>query len=149
SPVYAYNVNMWLNEFARSFPGSAVCELTKVHLNAYIRARKELSAKSRNDRRAVLKMFLEWCVCQDYLESSHRLFEATDLKREKVDLADTDYYRPAELQALLEAADDEIRPLIALTGLAGLRVEELMRSEWADVWRVPGHIEIRAVKSKT
>jgi integrase len=39
--------------------------------------------------------------------------------------------------------------VIAVGGLAGLRSKELMRLDWADVWRVPGHIEITAGKSKT
>ena len=30
-----------------------------------------------------------------------------------------------------------------------LRVEEIMRLTWEDVWRVPGHIEVSAKKSKT
>ena len=39
--------------------------------------------------------------------------------------------------------------MIAIGGLAGLRTAELLRLDWADVWRVPGHIEITAGKSKT
>jgi integrase len=34
--------------------------------------------------------------------------------------------------------------VIALGGLAGLRREEIMRLEWADVWRVKGKVEISA-----
>ena len=50
---------------------------------------------------------------------------------------------------MLEAADDALRPLIAIGGLAGLRTAELLRLDWADVWRVRGHIEVTAGKSKT
>ena len=39
--------------------------------------------------------------------------------------------------------------MIAVGGLAGLRTAELLRLDWADVWRVQGHIEITAGKSKT
>ncbi len=42
-----------------------------------------------------------------------------------------------------------MRPIIAIGGLAGLRTAELLRLDWADVWRVPGHIEITAGKAKT
>ena len=42
-----------------------------------------------------------------------------------------------------------LRPLVAIGALAGLRTAELLRLDWADVWRVPGHVEIVAVKSKT
>jgi hypothetical protein len=34
--------------------------------------------------------------------------------------------------------------VIALGGLAGLRREETLRLDWADVWRVPGQVEISA-----
>ena len=42
-----------------------------------------------------------------------------------------------------------MRTIIAIGGLAGLRTQELLRLDWADVWRVPGHIEVTARKSKT
>ena len=42
-----------------------------------------------------------------------------------------------------------MRAIVALSGLAGLRTQELLRLDWADVWRVRGHIEITAGKSKT
>jgi len=39
--------------------------------------------------------------------------------------------------------------VLAIAGLAGLRGEEIMRLDWADVWRYKGNIEIVAEKSKT
>jgi integrase len=144
SPVYAYNVAMWLNEFAGTFPGYAVCDLTKEHLNAYLGNFTELSAKSRNDRRAVVRMFLRWCVAKDYLSQHHRLFDAVKMKTEVVDQQEIDFYRPGELRSMLDAADDELRPVIFLGGLAGLRREEILRLDFADVWRVKGKIEISA-----
>jgi integrase len=36
-----------------------------------------------------------------------------------------------------------------LAGLAGLREKEIMRLKWEDVFRVPDHIEVSALKSKT
>jgi integrase len=144
SPVYAYNVAMWLNEFAKTFPGHAVCDITKDHLNAYIGGFKELSAKSRNDRRAVVKMFMRWCVAKDYLAQAHRLFEAVDLKPEDADVSDIGFYHPNELAVMLGAAEPCLLPVLALGGLAGLRREEILRLEWADVWRVDGKVEISA-----
>ena len=142
SPVYAYNVAMWLNEFAGTFLNACVCELTKENLNLYLGNFAELSAKSRNDRRAVVKMFLRWCVAKDYIQQHHRLFEAVKMKTEGVEQQDIDFYRPKELRDMLNAADAELVPVIALGGLAGLRREEIMRLDWADVWRVQGKVEI-------
>ncbi len=149
SASYATHVNSWLREFAATFPGTAVCDLSKEHLNVYIKAHSEVSAKNRNDRRAAVKMFLTWAARNDYLPAGHRLFEADGMAREIVEAAETDFYRPAELRKLLDNANAGMRPALAIGGLAGLRGEEIMRLDWADVWRVRGHIEVTAGKSKT
>ena len=115
-PDVSLNVAMWLNEFANTFPGHAVCDLTKQHLDTYIGKFKELSAKSRNDRRATIKMFLRWCVAKDYLSQTHRLFEAVDFKAESADATDIDFYRSKELRNMLDSADAESAPVIALAG---------------------------------
>ncbi|MGO9202446.1 MAG: tyrosine-type recombinase/integrase [Limisphaerales bacterium] len=144
SPDYEYHVAFWLNEFAGAFPGHAVCDLTKEHLNGYIGSFKGLSVKTRNDRRAAVKMFLRWSAAKDYLPQSHRLFEAVDFKPEDKDPKVIDYYRPRELRAMLEAAAPDVLPVITLSGLAGIRIEECLRLDWADVWRVQDKVEISA-----
>jgi integrase len=146
---YASCVAMWLREFSRAFPGTAVSELGKEHLDGYIKMHTSVSAKSRNNRRSTVKMFLNWAVRKDYLPVNHRLFEADGMAREIVETADTDFYRPKELNELLKNAAADLQAVIALGGLAGLRVEEILRLEWADVWRVAGHIEITARNAKT
>jgi integrase len=146
---YANCVAMWLREVAHAFPGTAVSELGKEHLDGYIKMHTTVSAKSRNDRRATVKMFLNWAVRKDYLPVSHRLFEADGMAREIVETAETDFYRPNELKELLNNATAGLQPVIALGGLAGLRVEEIMRLKWEDVWHVAEHIEISARNAKT
>ena len=121
---YAYNVGLWLREFAGTFPNTAVSDLAQEHLDLYLQARANLSAKSRNDRRATLRMFLSWCVDRDYLPATHRLFRASAMARETVDAQEADFYRPVELRALLEATDGPMRVMIALGGLAGLRARK-------------------------
>jgi integrase len=142
SPVYEAHVKRWLEKFAAAFPAHAVSDLAKEHLNLYFGAFGGLSAKSRNDRRVTVKMFLRWCSQQDYLMATHRLFEATGFKAEDNDVAEIDFYRAKELQSMLDNADESLRPVIALGGLAGLRREEILRLGWADVWRVKGKVEI-------
>jgi integrase len=154
SKNYAYMVGLWLRGFAKTFPSNAVCDLGKEHLNLFMRKHGTHSPKSRNHYRGAIKMFLTWCVKHDYLSPAHRLFEADGMATEAVDMPELEYYRPEELQAMLECADKnpdykELLPVIALGGLAGLRLEETLRLEWADVWRVAGHVEIKALKAKT
>jgi integrase len=149
SESYETHVSSWLREFASTFQATAISDLTKDHLNQYIKPFTEVSAKSRNDRRAAVKMFLSWAMRQDYLPVNHRLFEANGMTRETVDATNTEFFRPGELRRLLDNADTDLRPVLALAGLAGLRIEEIMRLDWADAWRVEGHIEITARQAKT
>jgi integrase len=149
SASYETHVSSWLRGFASAFPATAVCDLTKDHLNLYIKPLTDVGTKNRNDRRAAVKMFLSWATRQDYLPVNHRLFEANGMTRETVETTDTDFFRPAELQKLLDNAAADLRPVLAIAGLAGLRGEEIMRLDWADVWRVEGHIEITARQAKT
>lgn len=39
--------------------------------------------------------------------------------------------------------------MIALQGLAGLRLEETFRLNWGDVFGIPGHVKVSTAKSKT
>ncbi|MDB6021273.1 MAG: integrase family protein [Pedosphaera sp.] len=149
SAKYAYNRQIQLNKFADAFPGNAVSDLTKIHLDAFIGGLSDFSSKSRNHYRAAVRQFLQWAVRKDYLTATHRLNEADAMRPEQANTAETEFYTPKEFLSLLSAANDTLRPMLAIGGLAGLRTAELIRLEWSDVWRVPGYIEVTARKSKT
>jgi integrase len=140
-----------LRRFAATFPNHAVCDLAKEHLDAFMQSKDmaALSPKSRNHHRTAIRQFLAWCVRKDYLPVTHRSFEADQMQPERANTAEVCFYTPGEFRVLLEAADDSMRPIIAIGGLAGLRTSELLRLDWADVWRVKGHIEVTAGKAKT
>lgn len=165
SPEHHYLTSIWLKEFAKSFPGSAVCDLTKAHMGIYMAKHVAAAPKTRNERRGVVKMFLAWAVEKDYLPATHRLLEASELKHENSDPESIELYTADELRAMLERASvqpgtpkkgeeakpdfRELFPVLALAGLAGIRLKEIMRMTFADVFRVAGHIEVKAQKSKT
>jgi integrase len=149
SKSYFLNTKLWLGWFEKAFPATAVCDLTKEHLDLFMAGRSHLAAKSKNHLRATVKMFLNWCIKKDYLPANHRLMDASGMKRQKADSGETDYFRPAELRAMLDAADNTMRPIIALQGLAGIRLQEAQRLTWQDVFGTAGHIAISATKSKT
>ncbi len=160
SPKYAYNRAIMLRRFAATFPNTAVCDVAKEHLDAFIASLGEIktkssngraasSAKSRNHYRAAVRQFLQWAVRKDYLTATHRLGEADAMRPEHANTAEVECYTPKEFRALLESADADMLPMLAIGGMAGLRTEELFRLTWEDVWHVPGHIEITAKKSKT
>jgi integrase len=165
SPEHFYNTSIWLREFAATFPGNAVSDLTKEHLNKYMGKHCKAAPKTRNERRGVVKMFLRWCGEQDYLAGNHRLFEASDMRSEDDSPETIDLYTADELRTVLERASKrpeppkegqepeadyrELLPVLALAGLAGMRLKEIMRLDWSDVFHKSGHIEVKAHKSKT
>jgi integrase len=146
---YANHRKLQLRRFADTFPNTAVCDLSKEHLDTFIGSLADFASKTRNHYRAAVRQFLRWSVRKDYLPVAHRLGEADGLRPEHANTAEISFYTPRELAALLASANDTLRPVIAVGGLAGLRSKELMRLDWADVWRVPGYIEVTAGKSKT
>ena len=149
SKSYFLNTKLWLGWFEKTFPSTAICDLTREHLDVFMAGRSHLAAKSKNHLRATVKMFLNWCIKKDYLPANHRLMDATGMKRQKADSGETDFFRPGELQVMLEGSNDSMRPIIALQGLAGIRLQEAQRLTWQDVFGVEGHIAISATKSKT
>ena len=146
---YANHRKLQLRKFADTFPNTAICDLSKEHLDKFIGIFAEFAPKTRNHYRAAVGQFLRWSVRKDYLPVTHRLAEAEGLRPEHANTGEISFYTSHELAALLANADDKLRPVIDVGGLAGLRSKELMRLNWADVWRVLGHIEITAGKSKT
>ena len=50
---------------------------------------------------------------------------------------------------LLKHASPQVATCIALSAFAGLRAEEILRLDWADIERRPGFIEVAAHKAKT
>ena len=149
SKSYFLNTKLWLGWFDKTFPATAVCDLTRRHLDEFMTGRNHLAPKSKNHLRATVKMFLNWCIKQDYLPASHRLLDASGMKRQKAESGETAFYRPAELYSMLNAANITMRPIIALRGLAGIRLQEAQRLTWQDVFGTSGHIAISATKSKT
>jgi integrase len=154
SPEYLYIIRKWLEEFAGTFPGHAVCDLAREHLDTYIAGHGEVSARTRNGRRTVTKMFLKWAAERDMLPANHRLFSASAMAKEKQDGGEVEFYTPKELRAMLDTANSKtelagLLPVVALCGMAGIRLQEVARLTWEDVFRVKGHVEISTAKSKT
>jgi integrase len=160
SSKYHYNRAIMLRRFAHAFPGHAVSDLAKTHLDTFIgglsnlksksRNRKRVaSSKCRNHHRAAIKQFLEWAVRKDYLAVNNRLGEADSMRPEHANDAEVRFYTPAEFQALLDVSEGSMHATIAIGGLAGLRTSELLRLSWQDVWRTENHIEVTAAKAKT
>jgi integrase len=72
------------------------------------------------------------------------------VKKPTVETKDgVEVFTPAQMAALLKAADPTWLPALAIGGFAGLRPEELRRLDWDEVDMKAGFIEVKASKSKT
>lgn len=151
SPHYLYVLGLRLRRFAAAFPNTALCDLSKEHVDTFFGAKtlKDSSAKTRNHFRETIRLFFAWAVRKDYLSAAHRLREADGMRLEHANTAEVHFYTPKEFRALLESSSGPMRAIIAIGGLAGLRLSELQQLTWEDVWRVHGHIEVSKSKSKT
>lgn len=151
NPVYLANITRWLREFASTFSGLAVADLTKAHLEQWGAglAKLAVGAKGANDRKNAVRAFLRWASRRDLLPSTARLLEAEPLRLEAWQPEAIECYSPTELRKLLDAAGPDLRPIIAIQAFAGLRQQEVARLTWGDVFRVDGHVEVSAAKSKT
>jgi len=132
-----------------------LCDMRPEHLDLFFGTHLgKLSPKSRNHYRGTLGLLLKWAVRRKYLPKDHGLLESEGLCpggrfSESVDVGNVELYTADEFARLLVSADDSLRPVVALQGLAGLRTAEVRRLDWADVWRRPGYIEVGAQKAKT
>jgi hypothetical protein len=114
SADYANHRKIQLRKFADTFPNSAVCDLSKEHLDTFIGTLKDFTPKTKNHYRAAIGQFLRWAVRKDYLPVTHRLGEADGLRPEHANTSEVSFYTPRELAALLANADDTLRPLVAV-----------------------------------
>src|ERR1700677_3311673 len=110
-----------LRHFARALPGHDVCDLSKQHLDAFIKAMSDAGPKARNHHRAGLKQFIQWSVRNDYLPPSNRLLEADSMRTEHANNGDVGFYTAKDFRALLDTAEGPLQPLIAIAGFRGLR----------------------------
>lgn len=67
SKHHVYLTGLWLRWFARTFPATAVCDLSKEHVNLWLAKHDKHSAVSKNHYRGAVKMFLKWCAKRDYI----------------------------------------------------------------------------------
>jgi len=109
--------------------------------------RLRLSPRSHNNFLRMLRTFFAFAQRHGWLSKETDLLAQVEKRSEKP--APVEIFTPAELMALLKNASAEVAHCLALSAFAGLRAEEILRLDWADIERRPGFIEIAAHKAKT
>ncbi len=107
----------------------------------------QLSPRSYNNFMRTLGTFFAFAQKHAWLSREVELLDRIE-KRKPRPVA-VEIFTPFELSELLKHASIDLQPCIALAAFAGLRSEEILRLEWADLDRRPGFIEVAAHKAKT
>lgn len=117
-------------KFSRAFDNALVCDLTTEELQSWFNecAKVNTPASVKNFRRYVA-MFLRFAEGKRYLSQN----PIAHLRLRLRDDAAISFLTPEQTRALLTAADERLRPYLALCAFAGLRPDEAKKLRWADV----------------
>src|SRR6266478_2080803 len=148
---YIGDLQSRLKQFAKSFDGKAVAEITSTDIDNWLRSLtnsntgKLLAARTRNNSRRVLMVAFNFAKDRGYCVGN----PVEKTARAKVIDAVPGILTVDEAARLLENAPEELVPYVAIGLFAGLRRAELERLDWKEVDLVDGLIEVTASKAKS
>jgi integrase len=144
SERYLSDLKSRLGRFAADFNGTLVATITGPQIDDWLRLLKQSSASRNNFRRVVIVMF-NFAVQRGY--ATNNPAEKT-AKAKEVDEA-PGILTVAEVARLMESAEPDVLPYLAIGCFAGLRPAELARMDWSAVHFDAGLIEVTAKKAKS
>jgi integrase len=130
--------------FCAAFGDHQTRTLTDKAIKGWINGRG-LSPVSVNNFRSRLSSLFGFAAREGYMDTN----PCDKIKEIKVVDEPPAILTLEALTALLDAADREMLPMLAISSFAGVRTAELMRLTWAEVNLASGFIEIKKAKSKT
>jgi integrase len=145
SLVYLADLRYRLGVFAEAFHCD-VSALVPDDVAAFFEGLR-LAPRSYNNFLRAVRTFFLFAQNRGWLSKEVDLLALVEKRSEK--RAPVEIFTPAELKALLKNASSELAPCFALAAFAGLRAEEILRLDWADIERRPGFVEVAAHKAKT
>ena len=144
SPDYIRDLRCRLGQFANTFGDRPVCEIRTDEIDDWLRG-LSVSPVTRNNSRRVLRTAFSFAEARGYCVGN-----PASLSAEAKEIEGTvGILTVAETARLLEAADAELVPFIAIGAFAGLRRAELERLDWSEVDLESGLITVQAVKAKS
>jgi integrase len=124
-----------------------VNSLSPADVERFFAGLRRLSPRSYNNYLRILRTFFGFAQKQRWLSKEAELLAGVEKRKEQ--MLPVEIYTARELAELFDHANAELAPCLALAAFAGLRTQEILRLEWADVDRRPGFIEVGAHKAKT
>jgi integrase len=147
SVKYLEDIRTLLGHFAKHF----LCPLSSIQpddLRQYLNAMK-IGMVAKANRRRMLVVLFNFAKAQGWLRAKEET-AADALGTYKIKRCDVEIYTPAEMARLLNAADADFVPYIALLAFGGVRREELHKGLlWQSIDFDRGHIIVPAAVAKT
>lgn len=147
SPAYLHDIDVLLGDFAENFQ----CPLSSIQpedLREYLNG-KRVGLVSKENRRRLLVVLFNFAKAQGWLRANEET-AANALGTYKIKQRDVEIYTPAEISRLLNAADVDFLPYIALVAFGGVRREELHKGLlWDAINFERGTITVPAAIAKT
>jgi len=137
SDIHERDLRVRLGRFGEAFQ-VPITSLTPALVNDYLKALtnvmtgKPASNRTRANHRALIVSLFNFARMQRYVSRDHAE-EIAEVPKPKFLSGQVEVYTAAEFSRLLLAADEDLRPALAIAGLAGLRVAEISRLDWRDV----------------
>jgi integrase len=148
SARYLGDIRSLLGDFARAFERCSLALVEPESLRAYLN-RKPVGLVAKENRRRMLVVLFNFAKDQGWLRANEGT-AADALGTYKIKPRDVEIYSPAELSRLLNAADDDFLPWLALIAFGGLRREELHKGlSWESINFDRGSILVPAKIAKT
>ncbi len=155
SPRHLASLESILGAFTRSFGQAKVSTVRHQAIQAWLEGRKvggddakekarSISPVSFNTMRRYISLLFSHAVDQDWAVGN----PVKKVKPKKVKERSARLLTPEHLRLILEAADDTLRPILAIQALCPVRVAEAAALKWSDI--LPGgHLRIEASTAKT
>lgn len=138
------DLRLRLARFAENFGARLVATVTAPECDDWLRS-LNVAAQTRNNYRAALLNLFQYGKKRRYTQTN----PVVDCDKAKVTGAEIQIFTVSEIESLLRAADTAFLPYLALGAFAGLRRAEIERLDWEEIDLAEGHIEVKAIKSKT
>jgi integrase len=134
SKRHSRNVGQIITSFGRNRMDAPVSTITTSQAQMWLdnyrtRANQPLSVVAFNTYRRYLSVFCNYCVKSGWMATNPLIGVRTRKQVEAVPRL----LSPADLQIIMEACPDELKPIVAIQALCGLRVAEAARLKWSDV----------------
>ncbi len=150
SKPYINDLKSRLNQFASSFEGKSVAEVTTTETDQWLRGLTTLKGKlvsptTRNNFRRILNVAFNFARDRGYCVNNPIEKSA---KAKTIESA-AGILTVEELSRLLKSADEKLIPVIAIGAFAGLRRAEIERLDWKEINFQSRLIEVTASKAKS